>query len=177
MSSRPLFDHTAPCLTLCQCVPPTCCVTVTILRGDSHGHSVALARSPDTRWEPIDRCCHLSLNTVKWMTHCHYSIQRATQLSYWPCVVPALVRSTLAFASNFPQHTARLPPCAGRRTVRPPRCPLLSEPRPSVSLLHCRDAPRSFETSGTVDPPTQSHLRRPDISSNLAFCDSLLNFA
>ena len=76
-------DHPAPCLT-CQCVP-TCCVTVTILPGDSHGHSVALERSSDTRWEPIDRCCHLSFNTEKWMTHCQHSVQRATQLSYCPC--------------------------------------------------------------------------------------------
>jgi hypothetical protein len=112
-------DHPAPCLTLCQCVP-TCCFAVTILRGDSHGHSVALRRSPDTRCEPIDRCCHLSFNTVKWMTHCHQSMHRAPQLSYCPCVVLAPVRSTRAVASNSPQNSVRLPPCACRGTVRPP---------------------------------------------------------
>lgn len=120
-------DRIAPCPTLYLSVP-TCCVTVTILRGDSHGHSVALGRSSDTRCEPIDRCCHLSFNTVKWMTHCHHSMQRTTQLSYCPCVVPALVRNTRAFASDFPQNAARLPPYARRRTVRPPRCQVLSDP-------------------------------------------------
>lgn len=127
VSSHPLVRSPIAVPTLHQCVP-TCCVILTIERGDSHGHSVALGRSPDTRWEPIDWCCHLSFNTVKWMTHCHHSMQSATQPSYCPCVAPALVRSTRAFASDFPQNAGHFPPYAGRRTVRPPRCPLLSEP-------------------------------------------------
>ena len=170
-------DHPAPCLTFCQCVP-TCCVTVTMLHGDSHGHSVALEQSSDTRWEPIDRCCHLSFNTVKWMTHCQHSVQRATQLSYCPCVVPALVRSTRAFASNFP---------AKRRTLaaicRSSHCapsPLSAAFRAlTASLWHCREETRLVRSKRQAQLVTDraSRLRRPDISSSLAFCDSHLNIA
>ena len=140
--------------------------SLTILRGDSHDHSVALGRSSDTRWEPIDRCCHLSFNTVKWMTHCQHSVQMATQLSYCPWVVPALVRSTRAFASNFPQNAARFPPYAGRCTVRCfPRPDRLSVALPGrtwfVRNVRHRWLPtRRHISEGLIHPPI-SHSATP----------------
>jgi hypothetical protein len=62
---------------------PTCCVTRTITPGDSNGLTAALVCAREgcgtPAGTPIDRCCHLSFNTVKWMTHCHGAMQRPTQ--------------------------------------------------------------------------------------------------
>ena len=57
--------------------------------------------------------------------------------------------STRAFASDFPENAARLPPYAGRSTVRPPRCPLRSEP--------CGTAGTHLVPSKRQAPLTQLH--------------------